>query len=198
MCGFTPSFDSELAVYTGTCGNLTCIASDDDFCAGGGFSQVTFTSLSGTPYLVRIFGWVYPPPQVGPFQLTITTVPTPPPPTGACCVHSACTAGLTQAACTALGGVYEGDGSACAPTNPCPVCHGDANCDGLVNFDDINYFVAALAGGPSGWAGFYASQHGGNPPPCTFANNDANADTLVNFDDINPFVSLLVSAPQCP
>jgi len=120
------------------------------------------------------------------------------PQTGACCVHSACHAGKTQAECTALGGTWQGGGTSCAPSNPCPVCYGDADCSGQINFDDINYFVAALAGAEPGWKSYYASKHGGQPPPCMFANCDANGDTLVDFDDINPFVGKLVNPPTCP
>ncbi len=105
---------------------------------------------------------------------------------------------LTPAACTALGGAFHGVGSACAPANPCPACHGDADCSAAVNFDDINYFVAALAGGSSGWAVHYAGQHGGQPPSCPYGNCDANGDGTVNFDDINPFVAKLVNPPACP
>jgi hypothetical protein len=131
--------------------------------------------------------------------------PPPPPPTGACCVHSACIPDRTPAQCAALGGSYQGDDSTCN-SNPCPVCYGDADCSGSVNFDDINYFVAALASGETGWKAYYASKNGGVDPPCTFWNCDANGSGLllvpprpeVNFDDINPFVAELVTPPACP
>jgi hypothetical protein len=135
-----------------------------------------------------------------------TCVPNPcPPPTGACCVGMVCTDNVAEADCVAQpGGVYKGAGSVC---NPVPTaCYGDADCSGAVNFDDINYFVAALASGEPGWSGYYQSKHGGTPPPCTFWNCDANgsgrcADPQapeVNFDDINPFVAELVTPPSCP
>jgi hypothetical protein len=76
------------------------------------------------------------------------------------------------------------------------VCRGDADCSGSVNFDDINYFVSALAGGEPGWSLYYQNKNG-CLPPCTYANCDANGDLSVNFDDINPFVSLLVTPPVC-
>ena len=132
------------------------------------------------------------------------------PTTGACCLppqtgHPVipCVE-VTQAECQAQGGVFVGVGTVC---NPVPTaCYGDADCSGAVNFDDINYFVAALAGGEPGWSGYYASKHGGTPPPCSFWNCDANGsgrcDTPqapeVNFDDINPFVAELVTPPVCP
>jgi hypothetical protein len=61
------------------------------------------------------------------------------------------------------------------PPDP-PILRGDANCDGVVNFGDINPFVAILTGGT----------------PCRFDNADVNADGFVNFGDINPFVAVLV------
>jgi hypothetical protein len=61
--------------------------------------------------------------------------------------------------------------------SPCVGCRGDMNCDGQISFDDINAFVAILAGGT----------------PCLAFNADCNGDGEINFDDINPFVDLLVN-----
>lgn len=58
--------------------------------------------------------------------------------------------------------------SAC---NPC-----DTNCDGSVNGQDIQGFVAAL---------------NGNPSPCSPCNSDANGDGSVNGFDIVAFVNCL-------
>ncbi len=60
---------------------------------------------------------------------------------------------------------------------------GDANCDGAVDFDDINPFVAALVS-REGYESLY--------PECTWFDGDCNDDGTVDFDDINPFVTLLV------
>ena len=60
---------------------------------------------------------------------------------------------------------------------------GDTNCDGIVDFDDINPFVLALTGA----GGYYAAY-----PDCAYENADCNGDGAVDFDDINPFVALLV------
>jgi hypothetical protein len=59
---------------------------------------------------------------------------------------------------------------------------GDLNCDGAINFDDINPFVLAL-GDPAGYAVAY--------PDCDILNADCNSDGQVDFDDINPFVAIL-------
>jgi len=59
---------------------------------------------------------------------------------------------------------------------------GDINCDGTVDFDDINPFVLALTD-PVGYQREY--------PACPLRNADVNADGRVDFGDINPFVALL-------
>ncbi len=63
---------------------------------------------------------------------------------------------------------------------------GDMNCDGAVDFGDINPFVLAL----SDQAGYEAAF-----PDCARQNADCNYDGQVEFGDINPFVALLVFGP---
>ena len=60
---------------------------------------------------------------------------------------------------------------------------GDLNCDGCIDFADINPFVLALSAGESG---YYASF-----PQCHWHNGDLDCDGVVRFGDINPFVALL-------
>ncbi len=59
---------------------------------------------------------------------------------------------------------------------------GDANCDGVVSFDDIDAFVLALSGATP-----YALRH----PDCNWLNADCNRDGQVNFNDIDAFVALI-------
>jgi len=59
---------------------------------------------------------------------------------------------------------------------------GDLDCDGDVDFDDINPFVVAL----SGQAAYEAAY-----PDCFWLHADCDQDGDVDFDDINPFVALL-------
>ena len=59
---------------------------------------------------------------------------------------------------------------------------GDVNCDGRLDFSDINPFVVALAN-PAGYAGAF--------PDCDLRLADINNDGRVSFEDINPFVELL-------
>ena len=106
---------------------------------------------------------------------------TTPPAGGACCFASWSCQLLAPAVCQAAGGAYQGDFSVCDP-NPCPPHAGDLNCDGTVNFDDINPFVLALSD-PSAYHTTY--------PHCNILNGDFDGDGVVGFDDINPFVALL-------
>jgi hypothetical protein len=82
-------------------------------------------------------------------------------------------------------GAYEHPGNLSPGPATCPA---DANCDGRIDFDDIDPFVLAL-GGASGYAQAY--------PGCLWLNADTNNDGDVTFDDIDPFVELL-AAPQIP
>ncbi|MEW6252179.1 MAG: C10 family peptidase [Planctomycetota bacterium] len=66
---------------------------------------------------------------------------------------------------------------------------GDLNCDQVVDFDDINPFVLALAN-PAGYAAAY--------PNCNIMNGDINCDGRVDFVDINPFVALLIGGGATP
>jgi hypothetical protein len=65
---------------------------------------------------------------------------------------------------------------------------GDMNCDGYVDFDDINPFVTALVSQQG-----YESRY----PDCVWLNGDIDGSGAVNFDDINPFVACLVNG-ECP
>ncbi len=53
VCG-TASFDTQIAVYTGTCGSLVCVDGNDDFCSSQ--SSVSWCSTNATPYLVIVYG----------------------------------------------------------------------------------------------------------------------------------------------
>ncbi len=65
-----------------------------------------------------------------------------------------------------------------------PFLRGDMNCDGLVNFGDINPFILALTN-PAAYALRY--------PDCPINNGDINGNGVVGFDDINPFIRLLLN-----
>lgn len=71
-----------------------------------------------------------------------------------------------------------GGGAAFAPGQKL----GDVNCDGVVDFYDIDPFVAALAGE---WA--FAQSN----PDCLWLNADCDQNGTVDFFDIDPLVALL-------
>jgi hypothetical protein len=64
----------------------------------------------------------------------------------------------------------------------CEILLGDVNCDGSVNFGDINPFVLLMTSLVQ-WQQTY--------PDCLLANGDCNQDDQISFGDINPFVLLL-------
>ncbi len=112
-----------------------------------------------------------------------------PQPVGACCVGTICFGGQTQAQCDSVSGTWMGSQTECDP-DPCAgpqPCPGDANCDGQVDFGDINGFVGALVDG------IYCDGTGDNA--------DVDGNGSVGFEDINPFVDLLTTNPlpiACP
>ncbi len=59
---------------------------------------------------------------------------------------------------------------------------GDCNCDGAVDFDDINYYDYALLG-EEAWKQYYRDHHGGQNPPCPYLNADCDDDADVDGDD---------------
>jgi len=66
---------------------------------------------------------------------------------------------------------------------------GDCNCDGAVDFNDIDPFVTALVGQPG-----YAARY----PGCPWLAADIDANGAVDFDDIDPFVARLAGAAGAP
>ncbi len=64
------SFDTKIGVYTDGCGNLTCVAGNDDFTGCAGFtSEVSFPTDDGVEYLILVHGFGG---AVGDFALSIT------------------------------------------------------------------------------------------------------------------------------
>ncbi len=56
------------------------------------------------------------------------------------------------------------------------------NCDGRVDFGDVQPFVLALLD-PAGYHNAF--------PGCDIMNGDVNGDGVVNFGDIDAFIALL-------
>ncbi len=52
------NFDTYLKVYTGSCGNFTCVGQNDDIPGTGFQSQVVFDAVDGETYFIRVGGFV--------------------------------------------------------------------------------------------------------------------------------------------
>ena len=102
------------------------------------------------------------------------------------------TIGQPDAGVVMTGGEYELTGGFWAIGGAPAVCVGDLNCDGTINFGDINPFVSHLSNYPQ-WQQIF--------PGCPGQNGDINGDGTYgtgSFADINPFVALMVQSPlQC-
>lgn len=132
-CGST--FDSKLAVYLASCpisAGLEIACNDDASpanCtppagASGASSGVSFTAAPGATYFFRVGSRDG---STGNVVLTITP-PRCAPPAGACCfLLGACQIIGGSDACTASGGLWQGDLSVCTPINPCPQPPSPAN-----------------------------------------------------------------------
>ena len=65
---------------------------------------------------------------------------------------------------------------------PC-LAAADSNCDGAVNFGDIDPFVLAITSGQAAWEALYTCDY--------VCANDVSGDSSVNFGDIDPFVAAI-------
>ncbi|MBX7051948.1 MAG: hypothetical protein K1X54_07920 [Flavobacteriales bacterium] len=111
ICGTT--WDSQIAVYSGTCAALTCIGYNDDGC--GTSSTYTFPSVIGVTYYVRVFGYGA---ASGTFTLTTTCVPSTVP--NDACVNAialACDASVTG---TTIGATADPIAAGCYVYNTSP------------------------------------------------------------------------------
>jgi len=66
----TTNFDTEINIYTGSCGALSCVGGDDDS-GSGTTSTYTFTAVNGTTYYVYVDGKGT---AVGQFKISLSCV----------------------------------------------------------------------------------------------------------------------------
>jgi hypothetical protein len=209
LCGSGTDYDSVLSLHSacpGTSGNsLSC---DDDGC--GAFSSpstITRPVVANWTYYIRISGYsgatgnytfAITGPACAPDTYTLTAASFGQgsvlfdPPGGTYPPNTV----VTVTANAAAGWHFDHwTGDLSGASNPATITMnanksitavfgrlGDLNCDGSVDFGDINAFVSALTG--------YAAYHA-EYPACLWLNADCNLDGVVNFADINPFVDLL-------
>lgn len=154
---------------------FSCLATGTS--GAGRLAQIRALTLPAGTYYLIIDTW--PAPYcLYDFTLVIETA------RGGCCLSEHSCVLYSADDCTQHGGAFLGAGTLCG------VCAspGDMNCDGTVNYGDINPFVLALAG----QAGYEARY-----PGCRWMSADCNGDGFVGYADINPFVNCL-SHGGCP
>ncbi len=110
------------------------------------------------------------------------------PAVGACCDSSGNCYRMSAAQCSAIGGLYDGDGTSCE-SDPCDSCDfqeiGDVNGDGTVaNAADLLYLVNSL-------------YRFGQPPP-NVANADLNGDCCSDWRDVLYLIQYLYFAGPPP
>lgn len=119
MCNGNTPFDAKLNVYCDVdCtmpAEATCVTGIDDFC--GLQPQVSWCSQAGALYHILVHGFGG---ATGPFELVLSDDGAPCAGAiacialGACCLpDGTCVDGVSQLACEAQGGTYQGDDSAC-------------------------------------------------------------------------------------
>ena len=120
-----PPVDTELAVYSGTCGAFAELACSEDDC-GVRLSTVCVTDLVVDEwYYIQVAS--FDGTSVGPITLDVVC----PCPSGACCFDNGTCQELTADDCSTAAGDYQGDGTDCSP-NPCPsgaCCFEDGSCE---------------------------------------------------------------------
>jgi hypothetical protein len=123
------TYDSVLAAWSGTCGALSQLACNDDFC--GLSSHITFGVLQGTTYYISVGGFVG---STGNFNLSVfcTNGPPPPPPV----TNNNCTNAIALAL-----GVPTAGTNVNANNGPEPI----GNCGAMGN--DVWYSVTFPCGG---------------------------------------------------
>ncbi len=84
--------------------------------------------------------------------------------------------------------VYGGFWSFTTPS----ACLGDGNCDGIINWRDIDFLIAAQNDNTSAWAALFPAPG----PSCSIQSLDTNIDGHINWRDIDPFIALMNTT--CP
>ncbi len=107
LCSGT-DFDTQLAVYEGSCSALSCLDGNDQFC--GNQSEVTWNSIAGTTYYIYIDGWLS---NSGNYTITIDGMLPPPIPNDNCDVATLITCGETISGSTI--GAFPDNVRRCSP-----------------------------------------------------------------------------------
>lgn len=134
LCGSL--YDTSLLVYTGTSGNLTLVAGNDDNAAAcGDFSvqsEGTFTANGADTYYIAVEGWN--PGSTGDFTMTITCA--------ASCTPVQANQDCASATALAVDGITTTQDNTCAVVNPV-----QPSCDLFQSIADLWFTFVAPASG---------------------------------------------------
>ncbi|MEO8591359.1 MAG: thrombospondin type 3 repeat-containing protein [Flavobacteriales bacterium] len=156
------TFDTEIAVYTGSCGSLTYVTCNDDGCLP--YSTVTWTATTGTTYFIAAGGWATG--NSGDLQLNVTVADTDGDGLGDACDNCPAIANFNQ-----LDNESDGLGDVCDPDDDNDgVLDGPDNCDLVAN------------------AGQQDTDGDGLGDAC---DGDTDGDTVLDVEDNCPTVSNL-------
>jgi hypothetical protein len=174
LCSGT-NYDSAMSVHSGCPGTVgNTLACNDDGCGTpyAAPSEITLDVTVGITYVVRVTGWNE---STGAYTFTVD---------GPDCGIVDCNGnGIPDDQDIASGTSNDDNGN--GVPDECEQHIGDLNCDGSVNFGDINPFVLLLSN-----EAVYRTTF----PNCIRINGDINGDGTygqASFADINPFVALL-------
>ncbi len=161
MCNSLDPFDSQISVFCGPCENLVCVNADDDGCGAPGSGTVSQTSwCSENGREYLVLVHNFPGDLGGDFTLDIVDI------------GPACTPTVV------------------CPSTGCPGQRGDTNCDGGIDFFDIDPFLLAL---------FNPAQYASTFCGGSICAADIDCSGQVDFFDIDPFLACLFTAcPPCP
>jgi hypothetical protein len=155
-CG--SSYDTLINVYTGTCGALTCVAGNDDFC--GLQSQVSICSEADTTYFVHLGGFFG---DVGAYTVTLLD-------NGACPENDNCSNAQTMA----IGDTVTGDTSLATEDN-ITLCGTPTSAPGLwylVNGNGNNLTVSLCGSSYDTLITVYCGSAGCEGLSCVAGNDD--------------------------
>ena len=110
------TYDTKIRVYTGTCGNFTCVTGNDDVSCSPSFrSEVEFFTAVGVDYWIVVHGFSG---NFGDFEMTVTCLPPPAPDPNDLCVNAEL---ITAGAVTGSTPANDSDGeTSCGNSNNSP------------------------------------------------------------------------------
>jgi hypothetical protein len=195
------NFDSEIGIFSGSCGSLVCVAGNDNDACGTSDETVTFNSFAGTNYFIMVQGHAG---STGTFTLDVTCAAPPADP---------CAAPIETIACASSNSVsLTGSGAgwnvtACGFSTPGAekVYSFTATVTGVhtlqvtaANGTFIDYFFKDASGGCSSTGWTCIDDVSSAPTSTNFGPLTAGTTYLILLDDENTSSSTATFQINCP